>query len=83
MKIAIIGKDSVLVSVMDVAPANALTHRKYGSFASLVQTADTLNSIHTSYELIHSVSQQLPVYTSSALQEYQIVSTSIRESFFF
>ena len=47
-----------------------------------MQTVENLKSIHTSSELIHFVSQQLPVEKSSALQESQIVSTSIRESLF-
>ena len=36
MNISTIGKDSVPVSVMDVASENFLTHRKVASFASLV-----------------------------------------------
>ena len=68
---------------MDVAPENSLTHRNSTSFVRIVQTVNTLKSIHTSSELIHFVSQQLPVDTSSALQESQSVSTPIRESLFF
>ena len=68
MKFEMIGKDSVPVSVMDVVPENPPTRRKASSLASLVQTVDTLKIIHTSSDLIHFVSQQLHVDTSSALQ---------------
>ena len=67
-KIEMIGKDSVLVSMMDVAPANPLTHSNAASITSLVKTVDTLKIIHTSSDLIHFVSQQLHVDISSALQ---------------
>ena len=82
MKIATIGLDSVPVYLMDVALENVLTHRKAAYFDSLVQTVDTLKSIHTLTEFVHFVSLQLPVDTSSALQVYQSVSMSTREFVF-
>ena len=53
---------------MDVAPENSLTHKKATSYARLVKKVDTLHIIHISSDLIHFVSQQLPVDRSSALQ---------------
>ena len=78
MKIATIGKDSVPVLIMDIAPANALIHRKFASFKHLVQTVSTLKGLHTSSEFIHFMSQHLPVETIYALQEAQSMYTSVQ-----
>ena len=78
MNISAIGKDSIPKSIMDIAPANALIRRKAASFENLVWTVSKLKVLHTSSELIHFVIQKLPVETISALQEAQIVSTSVQ-----
>ena len=69
MKIATIGKDSAPVSIMDIAPANALILRKAASFEHLVWGVHTLNWLYTFSKLIQFMSKKLPVDTSSALQE--------------
>ena len=79
MNIATIGKDSVTVSIMDIAPANALIHRKSALFEHLVRTVSTLKGLNTSSELIHLMRQDLPVDTRYRLQEAQSVSNSVRD----
>ena len=64
-----IGKNSVPVSIMDIAPANALILRKAASFEHLVWAVYTLNWLYTFSKLIQFMSKKLPVDTSSALQE--------------
>ena len=53
MKIATIGKDSVPVSIMNIAPANDLIHRKAASFDHLVRKVSTIKVLHTFSELIY------------------------------
>ena len=79
MNIATIGKDSVTVSIMDIAPANALIQRKSALFEHLVRTVSTLKGLNTSSELIHFMRQDLPVDTRYRLQEAQSVSNSVRD----
>ena len=78
MNIATIGKDSVPMSIMDIAPANAPIHQKAASFEHLVWTVSTLKGLHTSSKFIHFMSQQLYMDTSSTILEAQSVSTSVR-----
>ena len=63
IKIANIGKYSVPISIIDIAPANALIHSKSAFFEHLVWTVSTLKGLHTSSEFIHFMSQHLPVET--------------------
>ena len=63
---------------MDIAPKNALLHRKDASFEHLVWTVPTLKGLHTSSKLIHIMRQNLPLETRSSIQEAQSVFTSIQ-----
>ena len=72
-KLSSIGKDSVTVSIMYIAPANALIHRKAASFEHLIWMVYTLKGLHTSSKLIHLASHQIPVDTRSSLQKAQII----------
>ena len=79
IKIAKIGKESVPISIIDIAPANALIHSKSALFEHLVWTVSTLKGLHNASELIHFMSQELLVDNSSTLQEVQSLSTSIQK----
>ena len=79
MDISTIGKDPVPVYIMEIAPANALIHRKAASFEHLVWTVSTLNGLHISSKSIHLIIQKLSVDTISALQEAQSVYNSLRD----
>eukprot|EP00957_Ditylum_brightwellii_P117503 8962024-Ditylum_brightwellii.AAC.1 len=80
--ITMIGKGVTPVSVLDDAPSNTLTHRKFTSFASLVQMVSTCKGCHSSSELIHFISSQLPVDANPALQEDQSVPSAIHDCVF-
>ena len=64
INIAIIGEGSAHVSIMGIAPANALIHSKWESFEHTVWQVSTLKWLHTSSEWIHFMSQHLPVNTN-------------------
>ena len=61
MKISTIDKDSVSVSIIDIAPANELIHKKAAWFEYLVQMVSMLKVLHTSSEFIHFMSHHIPV----------------------
>ena len=63
---------------MEIKPVNALIHRKDASFDHLVWMVSTLNGLHTSSELMHFMIHQLPVDTSSTLQEAHRLSNYVR-----
>ena len=48
MNIVTTGKDSVPVSIVDIAPASNLIHQKDASFEHLVQTVSKLKGLRTS-----------------------------------
>ena len=68
MNIATIGKYSVHVSIMYIAPTNTFILHKASSFEHLVWTVSLLKGLHNSFKLIHFMSQQLTLDTIYTLQ---------------